>query len=144
MIKSYYYYACIDPFLGITVHCKGCKKLRQEGQIFLGSFYEYHQAAAAAKRRYSDISQCPDCLKGKHSIPGPVVMVEAVKPKARQEAITVKPRICAAPPLTVKPESEPVRMRQKPEARLSPVPVPELRAKSNVHRVPRKHSPGNY
>lgn len=144
VIKSYYYYVCIHPFLGLTVHCKGCKKVQQKEQIFLGSFYEYHQAVAVAKRLYSDISQCLDCLKGKHRNPGPVVMVKAVKPKARQEAISVKPHTCAAPPVTVKPGSEPVTMRQKPEARLSPVAVPELRAKSNVHRVPRKHSPGNY
>lgn len=135
MNKSKFYYACIHPFLGMTVHCKGCKKLQQEGQVFLGSFYEYHQAMAVAKRRYTDINYCSDCLEMKPEIEPVVVVVES--------------RTRATPPVTVKTKAEPkttaapVRTCNNPDTR-RPVRIPELKPKANINRVPRKHAPGNY
>lgn len=92
MIESNYYYACVHPFLGMTVHCKGCKKLQQEGQVFLGSFYEYYHAVAVARRRYSGINRCSECL--------------GMKPEI-EPAVVVKSRTRIKPPVTVKTRVEP-------------------------------------
>ncbi len=119
MVKTSYYYACNNCFLGIVVHRKGCKYLLKKEQAFLGSFYDYSQAMAVAKQRYAETDQCSVCMKFQRDTDVPV---------------------------TMKPEIKSVSTGSKPDTRSSRIPLPELKAKSASHikRVPRKHSAANF
>lgn len=66
IMRSSYYYVCINSYMGRIVHRKGCKNLRKKEQTFLGSFYGYSDAMVIAKQRYSDIDLCQDCLEFNH------------------------------------------------------------------------------
>jgi len=135
VLNSSYYYVCAHPDSEITLHGKNCRRLQQEGQAFLGSFYYYHQAMTVAKGRYAAIKPCQLCSGAQQSGCRQEASAKAVKPKAA----SARPRACAA--LPAKASAGTAKKRQKSGECLTPAPVPK--AKGYVNRVPRKHLPEN-
>lgn len=110
----------------------------KEEQIFLGSFYAYHQAFTVAKSRYSNVSSCPNCLVGKRPTPA----VTKVEPKLVVSFVTPPPK-----PEPVKPVSTIVEhvaksvKNNESEIEL----IPEMkRRKVNINRIPTQHTTNNH
>ena len=141
MISFGYYYICINVCAGATVHGKNCSKLQPEGKAFLGSFYEYRQAVAAARGRHPDISQCPDCLRSRGRTAEPVTVVRTTKTRSCQKARITETRTEFVQPVISKSAAAPAITRSRSGTRFTPSSVPEPQAKSGVNRVPIKHLP---
>ncbi|ORM63909.1 hypothetical protein PRCB_18275 [Pantoea rodasii] len=68
-MKPDYYYVCNNSFLGMVVHRKGCKNLRENEKKFFGTCYGYSQAMVIARQRYPEVDQCQECLELKVNTP---------------------------------------------------------------------------
>lgn len=58
-----YYYTCNNSYIGMVVHHKYCRYLRNDKKKFLGTFYDYPHAVAIAKQRYPETDQCQACME---------------------------------------------------------------------------------